>query len=251
MALSISQSATAVGVSAPASFLGDGGVEPYVYSVVPGGAGGTINASTGAYIAPAVASSNPNLLYDTIKVVDAVADEVTTQILVGTPLLLLCEIIQKEMNLPNGRVYLWDQKIEQPKDSDLYIPIAITSCKPFGNSNRPVSNGGSLDADQSVNMLASIDINIISRGPAARDRKEEIVLALMSNYAQRQQNANCFYIGKLPTSFLNLSQVDGAAIPYRFNISVNMQYAVCKVKPTEFYNDFESVEAFTELDEEP
>lgn len=93
-------------------------------------------------------------------------------------------------------------------------------------------------------MLATLDIDIISRGPEARDRKEEIILALNSIYAQSQQEGNSFYIGKLPPSarFVNLSNIDGAAIPYRFRISVNLQYAFVKSKAIDYFDTFSTVQ---------
>lgn len=238
MALTLTQSSTAVAVNCPASFLASGGTGPYIYAVLPGGAGGSINALTGEYTAPTTVSPNPAQLYDTIQATDSLAVTGTAQILVGTPLLLFCEIIQKEMNLPSGRVYLWDQKIMQPTDFNLYIAVSVSACKPFGSSNRTGSIIGGLEATQFVSMHATVDIDIISRGPAARDRKEEVILALNSIYAQQQQDANSFYIGKLSTGFINLSQVDGAAIPYRYRISVAMQYAVAKVKSAPYFDDF-------------
>jgi hypothetical protein len=94
-------------------------------------------------------------------------------------------------------------------------------------------------------MLARVDIDIISRGPAARDRKEEVLLALNSIYAQQQQAANSLFFARLPaigTGFINLSEVDGAAIPYRYRITVNMQYTFTKVKAAPFYSQFDPVE---------
>jgi len=236
LAIAITQTATAVGTNAPASFLALGGTPPYVYSVLPGGAGGTINSGTGEYTAPAIASSDPKLSSATIQAKDALNATATAKILVGTPLILFCDIIQKELGLANGRVYLWDQKIMQPTDDALYVAVTMQSCKPFGNSNRPSADG--VEAEQYVSMAAVVDIDIISRGPAARDRKEEVILALESNYSRQQQVANSFYVGKLSSNFVNLSEVDGAAIPYRYRISVAMQYAVTKNKPTQYFDDF-------------
>lgn len=243
MALALSQTATIIGSNAPASFLANGGTAPYAYSVLTGGAGGTINASTGQYRAPFVLSSDPQLAFDTIQVTDSLAATATARIQLGTPLILFCDIIQKEMGLADGRVYLWDQKLTQPKDNALYIAISVPTCKPFGNSNRLNPDG--VTSTQYVAMQASLGIDIISRGPSARDRKEEIILALNSNYSRQQQAANSFYIAPLSTAFLNLSEVDGAAIPYRYRISVNMQYAVVKVKPFDYFDDFETVEVDT------
>lgn len=240
MALTLSQTATAVGANCPASFLALGGTAPYVYSISPYGSGGVIDSSTGVYTAPNQVSSDPRTIYDTIRVVDSLLETATAQILVGTPLLLFCEIIQNQLGLANGRVYLWDQKIMQPTDSDLYVAVSVDSCKPFGNSNRQSKNG--IASEQFVSMFATIGINIISRGPSARDRKEEVILALESDYARRQQDSNSFYIGKLSTSFLNLSDVDGAAIPYRYKISVNMQYFFAKTQSTIYFDSFNLTE---------
>ncbi len=176
MTLSLTQTKTALGPGLTASFLGVGGSEPYAYTVATGGAGGTVDYSTGIYTAPAVLGTGPIHAYDTIVVTDYAAATASSTILVGTPLLLFCEILQKELGLANGRVYLWDQKIMQPTDSGLYVAVSVPSCKPFSNVNRNVDG----DQDQFVSMLATVDIDIISRGPEARDRKEEIILALNS-----------------------------------------------------------------------
>lgn len=232
--LALTQTATAVGTNAPASFLATGGTGPYTYAVLSGGAGGIIVSGTGVYTAPAVVSSDPLKLFDTIQVTDSLAATATATIFVGTALLLLCDILRRELNLSQSRVYLWDQKLMQPHDSDLYIAVSMPSPKPFGNSRTQSADGTTVS--QSVNMYAAVDIDIISRGPAARDRKEEVILALNSVYAQQQMNANSFNVGTLSIAFVNLNELDGAAIPYRYRITVGMQYVVTKVKATPFYD---------------
>ena len=241
MTLSIIQSATAVGPNSPASFNGTGGTEPYTYAVTTVNPGGSIDSATGLYYAPSAASSDPKYAYDTIRVTDYVGATATATILVGTPLLLFCEILQRELGLASGRVYLWDQKIFQPQDNGLYIAVSVPTCKPFANVNRTTSDGSGMQQGAYVCMMATVDIDIISRGPSARDRTEEVILALNSIYAQQQQEANSFFIGKLPPNsrFINLSYLDGAAIPYRFKISIQMQYAYSKDAVAPYFDDFE------------
>lgn len=238
--MSVAQTLTAIGPNITSSFLGVGGTAPYSYAVRAGGAGGSIDSVTGVYTAPAQVASDPSLLYDTIIVTDSstpTPGAVLAQILVGTPFLLFCEIIERQLGLAPGRVYLWDQKVRQPKDFGLYVAVSVPSCKPFANNTTYDSSGNSV---QSVNMLATMELDIISRGPDARDRKEEVILALMSDYAQLQQTANSFLIGRLPpgSRFINLSSIDGAAIPYRYKISINMQYAVTKTQATPYFDTF-------------
>lgn len=244
MTMSITQNKSALGVNLQASFLAINGTPPYVYSVVAGGAGGVINSSSGLYTAPGVVNGGlyglPLKEFDTIQAQDSLGVVATSQILVGAPLMLFCEILQNYMNLANGRVYLWDQKIFQPTDSGLYIAVSVISCKPFASTNAPDGSASGLVSDQSVNMHATLQVDIISRDTEARDRKEELILALNSDYSRSQQEANSFYIAQLPpgSQFINLSSPDGAAIPYRFNISVAMQYFFVKNVAVPYFNTF-------------
>lgn len=241
-ALTLSQTFTAIGPGLTVSFQAYGGTPSYVYSVRPGGCGGTINASSGIYTAPASVSENPATIADTIQVRDSLGAISTASILVGTPLLLVCDIIQNQMGLAQGRVYLWDQKIMQPTDSGLYVAVSVMNPKVFGNNTSFDGSGSGLVAQQYVNMQAILDIDIISRGPAARDQKEQVVMSLQSIYSEQQQEANSFYISKLPSSgrFLNLSEIDGAAIPYRYKISFAIQYFVNKTVPISYFDTFNS-----------
>lgn len=242
MSLALSATSLAVVVGNQSSFQASGGTSPYQYAVVPGGVGGTINGSTGIYTAPAVVTIDPTSpnFYDTVQATDSANPPATAtlQILVGTPLQLLLDIIETELGLAQGRAFLWDQKIFQPSDDGLYIPISILRCKPFGVTNK--FNPSTNSTDQSVNMQAQCDINIISRDTSALFRKEEVILALSSDYSKQQQALNGFYVAILSDSFNDVSVVDGAAIPYRFVISVNIMYAFKKAVATQYFDSFQT-----------
>lgn len=244
MSLSLAQSLTAVAINITSSFQGISGTGPYTYVVLSGGAGGTINASTGIYTAPAVMGATPATLFDTIQVTDSLSATATATILVGSPLFLLCDIIQTYLGLAQGRVYLWDQKIMQPTDSGLYVAVSLVRAKPFANNSSFDASG---NATESVNIMATVDVDIISRGPAARDQKELVLMAMVSNYATQQQQANAFSIGRLPptSAFINLSGIDGAAIPYRYKISFNMQYAASNTAANPDITSFTSPTVYT------
>lgn len=241
MTLILTSSVTAMAAGLSTYFLGVGGTAPYTYAVLPNGAGGTINASTGQYTAPAIISENPVYAYDTIKVTDNVSATATEQILIGTPLILVCDILQSQLGLDNKHIYLWDQKILQPTDSDLYLAIGVVSSKIFGSSNNYKSGSG-LNALQSVNVMDTLSIDAISRGPAARDQRANIIMAFNSTYSESQQELNSFYLAPLPSNgtYLNLSQQDGSAIPYRFRITVNMQYFQTNLQPIPYFSNFQT-----------
>lgn len=230
------------------STAGQGGTSPYTYSLLPGGAGGSINSSTGLYSSPVNVPSNASSCSDTLVVTDNVGARAYAVITTLDALGLFCDILQTSLNLATGRVYLYNQKIFQPHDAGLYIAVAVQSAKPFGNSAVMNGGGSGLVSVQSVNTLATLSINAISRDTSALRRKEEIIMALNSIYSQSQQEMNSFYVGKLPpnSQFVNLSEVDGAAIPYRFNISVNIQYFATLPKDVPYYSDFADANVTTE-----
>lgn len=204
----------------------------------PAGPGGSI-ASTGVYTAPAAVANPPLSAFDTIQATDSLGATGTATILVGTAVQLVCDVIQTGMGMAPGRVWEWDQKIFKLTDEKLYIAVAVSRCKPFGNTKGYDGTSG-LVCTQHANMMATLDINIISRGPAARDLKEQVLMTLYSDYAERQMEANSFFIGRLPagSQFINLSEQDGAAIPYRFVISVNIQYTVSLAAAVSYFGTF-------------
>lgn len=222
------------GVSSP--FLATGGTAPIVYSVAPEGIGGSIN-SNGLYTAPYSTGM------DKIVAVDSLGNKTVKTVYVGTALHLLCDILQKELGLAEGRVYLYDQKIFMPTDERMFVAVSVVSLKPFGNTVYfdPINNSDI----QSSNFGSAIQIDIMSRSTEALLRKEEVLMALKSTYAEQQQELNSFHVGVISTGFTNLSGLDGSAIPYRFSITVNVQYQVKKVGSVSYFDDFEDPSVIT------
>lgn len=240
MSLSVLQSTRAMSPNLTTPFGANGGTEPYSYSVLPGGAGGSIDSVTGLYTSPGSYGT------DTIEVTDSVSAIATSQIGILPPLLLVCDIIQTAMGLQNGQVYEYNQKINIPTDSKIYIAVGIQSCKPFGNRPKYVGTSGTLTAVQSVNMQATVSIDIFSRSNLALNQKEQVLLALSSPYSQQQMELNSFSVAPLTTSFVNLSSLDGAAIPYRFQTLVNMTYFSTLTTSPDYFTTFSNVAITTE-----
>lgn len=158
----------------------------------------------------------------------------------------VCDLIQSEMGLADDQVFLWDQKIDVPADNRLYIAVGVASARPYANRRGYDPSGAGLDEQQSINVRALIDITVYGKTPDARDRKEEVLLALNSTQAQQLSQANAFRVGVLPVSFVNLSELDGPAIPYRFVISVALHYQVSKTKAVDYYDSFTTPTVITD-----
>lgn len=209
-----------------------GGTAPYTWSVRSGGISGSINSSTGVYTSPDAFG------VETIQVKDNVGAVAYKKIFVMNQLQLVCDIIRNELGLANDQVYVYNQKFIVPNDSRMYVSVAVLSLKSFGNSRPVVGSVDDLNVVQSVNMQGTLDIDIMSRSEDALNRKEEVLMSLNSMYSESQQELNSFYIAPLTTAFVNLSELDGSAIPYRFRLGVNIQYMISKTKPVSFFDDF-------------
>ncbi len=251
MPLGINQTKTALIPFTTASFLAFGGVPPYSYSVVAGGAGGTIDVD-GNYTAPNALNVQVNqgsLMYDVIQVTDSTPVTplvATTKILVGNALQLFCEIIAKRMNLAQEKVFLWNQKNFQPKDPGIYVAVDIQNQKMVANNISQSPDDPTKSVQYCVNVCDA-DISVISRGPDALFQKEAVAMALRSQYSENQQTANSFKIGRIPPAWRDLSAIDGAAIPYRFMITVRLGYAVFAEQDEEYFDTFRTPMVITDV----
>ena len=241
MTLSLLSFLTAIRPGLPVSFTGVDGTPPYIYSVSDIGdiAGGTINSTTGIYTAPAQLPESPKNQYDTIIVTDSDLNIASKKIMVASPILLLLDIIKKYMSLDDNHIYLWNQKLKEPDDYSIYIVLSNPYSTPFANNIKfdPETNQNIL----STNEFDIIDINAYSRGPVARDKKSKVLKAINCQYSQQQQSINSFRIGQLPFSrkFNDLSGIDGAAIPYRYQISISLTYSTVEFENADYYDTFE------------
>ncbi len=243
----LTQNAYAVALGIRASFAAAGGTAPYVFEVLPDGAGGVINPSTGEYTAPLILNVDVSKAFDTIRATDADNNTTESSIRVGTPLLLFCEIIQREMNLPDGAVYLYSQKKMLPTNTDFAVAVSIDKANYYGSSTKGLTedDGDTFTSEQWVVYSATLGIDIMSRDIKALWRKDEVVLALSSEYSKMQQNRNTFGIARLPATHMVPRPVqDGNAIPYRFYFQVNVNFGMPKGTPIEFYDTFQSPEYF-------
>lgn len=221
------------------TFVASGGVGPYVYSVQSGGAGGTINSSTGVYQAPSV----PGV--DTIIATDSLLATGSRQIFIRHPIQLFCDVVQQYMSLASDQIYIYNQKFKIPNDSKLYIAVGVLFNKSFGTSKNYNASSG-FQEELSINTNCQLKLDLLSRSTDALFRQEEIVMALNSDYSKRQQALNGFFIANQPMQFTDLSTEEGSAMLYRYNTTINMQYSVLSKKNSEYYNEFPDIEIITE-----
>jgi hypothetical protein len=221
-------------------FAATGGVPPYVFSVVPGGAGGTIDSSTGLYTSPQKYGE------DTVEVTDSTAATSEQTVFINGPELLLLDIVKKFMGLSEMQARLYSQKAFVPTDDNLYVIVHSQTPKPYGNSRSYGVVNGVYSCIQSVNMQQLMIVEVLSRSLQALAQKELVVMAFNSDYAERQMELNSIKIAPLSTGFTAINIVEGPALPYRFQLTVNVLYATSVVTPVGYYDTFLQPQVFTE-----
>lgn len=238
----IGQTKTALGPKLTASFLASGGTPPYAYSVAPGGAGGSIDAGTGIYTAPALVSDDPLKFYDTIIATDSAPTPLTihTKIEVGNSWMLMLEIIKRILKLDPQMIWFQNQKQFQPENASkgMWVVLMFPSINTFASGIHPAGSGDGWDQTEKwANFSGPVDIHLFSRDLSALNRKEEVVMALTGPYSRQQQISNSFYLARIPHNIVDISGVDGAAIPYHFVISVELQYAKSRLIASDYYDE--------------
>lgn len=188
----------------------------YRYSVQSGP--GYIDQYTGVF------TSEGETGIATVRATDANGAFAESQVLIGTPLQLFCDVLQQQLPLAPGRVWLWDQKVNEPTDLGMFIVVRVLNPRCFGNTNAMSSDDIGATQIQSSYMSVQLQVEVKSRSTEALDRLGAVIQALNSIYSQQQQEMNSFKIFPVSKNIVDMSGEDGAAIPYRFVLSVTLQY---------------------------
>ncbi len=110
---------------------------------------------------------------------------------------LIRNIIVAQMCLKPERVNIYDEKWKIPTDEELFITIEYRNGKCISNRNIFISDGEPPTEEQNVNMLENITVGIFSRDRSATQRKEEVLMGIMSSYAQSLQEKFSFSIARI------------------------------------------------------
>lgn len=130
-------------------------------------------------------------------------------------------ILVNQMNLKPERVNIYDEKWKIPPDDELFISIEYRNGRTLANRNSFISTGSDPIESQDVNMLENIIVGVFSRNRSATQRKEEVLMAMMSSYAQSLQEKYAFKISRAGT-IEDLSSLEGSAMLKRYDIDLTV-----------------------------
>lgn len=130
---------------------------------------------------------------------------------------ILCDIIEHELNLPAGRVVLYDQNYQAPNDPDLYIVVGQENSQVIANTKRfdPQTN----QMKQSVVTATKYFVEFTSKNSEAFERQPEIIAAVNSYYSEQKQEENSIKIYRT-TNVNDLSLIEGPSSLHRYRFSV-------------------------------
>lgn len=156
----------------------------------------------------------------------------------------IVQIIQNQMALPNGNIWIASQNRKIPTNSnDLFCIIGTVNFRPISSKSR--FNDITLQEEQTVYGRADVQIDLMSRSNEARERRFEILMALNSFYSKNIQDANCFRIFELPRDFINTSGLQGGSDINRFTLIIPTMVSQTKIISADYYDTF-SGEIMTE-----
>jgi len=168
------------------------------------------------------------------------------------PILVLADIIKTELELEDtvdlkgntiSPVLIYNQKYDIPTLKGLYIVLLYMGNKAIGNNNYVEDTEGGMQETQELAMTSLIQIDVMSQNTEARTRKDEVVMALRSIYAQQKMDEYGMRIASIPATWLDASDIEGTAILNRFVMTLTIFSISRKIKVLDsYYTEFKPVE---------
>ena len=145
---------------------------------------------------------------------------------------IIADILQEELTLDDAHCLLGDQKWRLPEDEAMFCVVFDDTIKPLGSVKYldTVSTSPTLGSEiQQISGVHAIRVEIMSFSNEARVRKEEVMMALNSLYAEQQAESAGIQIGR-PQTPVNASDAEGTSRLLRYVIHVNVSALHQKVK---------------------
>ena len=140
------------------------------------------------------------------------------------------------MGLDTQQIFIYNQNFKIPETSGLFVVIQFNSSRPYASNNEFIE--ATNEELLTTQTKEEYTVNVMSKDDTSRTRKEEVVMALNSNYSRNQQELYQFKIGKITGDFLNVSEVEGAAVINRFALPLTVLAHYSKTLSTDIYDTF-------------
>lgn len=156
---------------------------------------------------------------------------------------ILKTIIDKQMNMPKGRVWAYNGTQNMPQDNDLFIVLSFMERNPYGNNSRYESTQNGYQERQSVYVAEDILISLISKNTQARDRVFEVPMALKSAFSQYTQDKNHIHISSIG-QIMDSSFVEATARLNRFDVTCRVIRTYEQIIDVDYFDKFPNTSKF-------
>lgn len=147
------------------------------------------------------------------------------------------QILVNQMNIPATRVFAYNSNVDLPKDTELFIPLFYTERKPISNNTKYVSTSNKVEEHQNINMVEDVIISLMSVDTSARDRVQEVFMALKSYYSQNLQAKNKLHISTIGEAY-DKSFLEESSMLNRFDIKIRIFRSYEKINIVDYYDKF-------------
>lgn len=156
---------------------------------------------------------------------------------------MIKQILDKEMNMPDGRVFAYNSSVDLPQDKGLFIVLHYTNKTPYSNNIRYVNTSDGVEEHQTSNFIEEVLISLMSVNLDARDRAHEVLMAMNSTYSQTLQELNRLHI-TTQSDIIDKSFLEAAARLNRFDVKANVYISYDKIKKIDYYDKFPNTSEF-------
>ena len=147
---------------------------------------------------------------------------------------VLCNLIQKYMNLPDGRVFIFNPQLIA-KAPDLFVTVQTLGGKPFSSNPTQRWDGAQYWEDITMSNSEMIQIDVCSRTTETINRYLEVVSCLSAWDTNEESQRVGMKIQLLPNMKV-ISDQDGEAIPYRYVLTVIVTSSEVQSRPMPWYD---------------
>lgn len=153
------------------------------------------------------------------------------------------QILDKEMQMPKGRVFAYNSNVDLPQDRKLFIVLHYTSKTPYSNNIRYENTPDGLVEHQTSNFVEDVLISLMSVNNEARDRGHEVLMALKSTFSQTLQEQNRIHI-TTQGDIIDKSFLEATSRLNRFDVRAKVYISYDKVTNVDYYDKFPNTSTF-------
>jgi hypothetical protein len=142
------------------------------------------------------------------------------------------------MKLSLDQIWVYNQRRAIPDDQRLYVTVGLVSSRVYGNNKIQLPTVDGLQDSMTTYVSELISIDLLSYTTEAAEKYFEVLAVLRSTYSQQVQEALGLKISEVPSSVSDVSAVEGAAILFRINITLNVWRKYDKIMDSQYYDTF-------------